>query len=130
MDTEWLKLQFRLHPERNKAGLAEALGLGAPAISKILSGGRQIKAAEYIAMRRYFGLPVDGERAAKSAPARQDDRYVLAPLPGLAEGNAPPEIQDSWMIPARLLKSHTAAAPDQIRIFTVQEADMAPDFLP
>lgn len=126
MDSEWLKLQFRLHPGRNKAGLAEALGLGAPAVSKILSGGRQIKAAEYIAMRRYFGLPVDGDRAARPAP----DHYVLAPLPaaGMKEKQSPTE--DSWTIPARLLKPHTAAAPEQIRIFTVQEADMAPDFMP
>lgn len=126
MDTEWLKLQFRLRPDRNKAGLAEALGLGASAVSKILSGGRQIKAAEYVAMRRYFGLPVDGDRAARPA-----DHYILAPLPaaGMKEKEAPlPE--DSWTMPARLLKPHTAAAPEQIRIFTVQEADMAPDFLP
>jgi len=83
MDSTWLKTQFKLNPEKNKAGLAKVLGLGAPAISKILAGERQIKAAEYMLMRRYFGLPVDGESAAQGSSSRaggHDDRYVLEPL--------------------------------------------------
>jgi hypothetical protein len=127
MDSEWLKLQFRLHPDKNKAGLADALGLGAPAVSKILSGGRQIKAAEYITMRRYFDLPVDGDKGVR--PAMLPNHYVVAPMPaaGMEEKETPPP-EDSWTIPARLLKPHSVA-PDQVRIFTVQQADMAPDFL-
>lgn len=68
MDTQWLETQFDLNPQKSKAGLADAAGLAPSAISKILAGTRQIKAAEYIRMRQYFGLPVDGERIGVSAP--------------------------------------------------------------
>lgn len=128
MDSEWLKTQFRLNPDKNKAGLAEALKIGAPAVSKMLAGTRQIKAAEYVEMRRYFGLPVDGETA---VGGKGGGRYVLAPLPqkGLREKDMATE-QDSWVMPASLLKGRTAAAPDKIKVFTVQESAMAPDFMP
>jgi len=63
MNSEWLRTQFELHPSKSKADLARALRLKPSAISKILSQTRQIKANEYCEMRRFFGLPVDGERS-------------------------------------------------------------------
>jgi len=120
MDQEWLKTQFRLNPEKSKAALAEAIGLPASAVSKILAGGRQIKAAEYTAMRRFFGLPVDGERAARGAS------YILEPLEhGLQDG----AVDQSWTMPASVLKGRTKAAPDKVRIFAVQDNAMAPDLV-
>ncbi len=65
MDYEWLNTQFSLHPEKSKSGLALALGLSPPAISKILKGSRQIKAQEYMVMREYFDMPMDSYSAAK-----------------------------------------------------------------
>jgi len=59
MDAIWLQKQFDKNPNLNKAGLARAIGLSPSAISKMLSGMRQIKAQEYINMRRYFGLPAE-----------------------------------------------------------------------
>lgn len=128
MDSEWLRAQFRLHPDKTKAGLAQALGLEAPAVSKILAGTRQIKAQEYIAMRRYFGLPVDGEKAARGGahPAA----YTLSPLaPGLKDGEAAMD-ENAWVMPASLFAARTRAPPDKIRIFPVQENAMQPDFNP
>lgn len=125
MDSEWLKTQLRLQPDKSKADLARALKLGAPAISKILSGTRQIKAQEYIAMRRFFGMPVDGVRAASGGGERA---YVLEPLAaGLQEQSTSSE-DHSWVIPANVLKSKTKAPPEEIKIFAVQENAMTPDF--
>ena len=124
MDNLWLQTQFRLNPEKTKADLAEALGLDRPAVSKILAGTRQIKAAEYAGMRRFFGLPVDGERA-----ARAGSTVTLQPLAqGLADSAAGTD--DGWVMPASVLAQRTRGKPENIRIFTVQERAMAPDLLP
>lgn len=56
MDYKWLQEQFEQFPGKNKAGLARALDMGMPAVSKMLNNTRQIKAREYIIMQRYFGL--------------------------------------------------------------------------
>ncbi|HRQ61507.1 MAG TPA: hypothetical protein PLO23_08365 [Alphaproteobacteria bacterium] len=69
MDALWLQTQFEKNPSKSKAELARALGLEPPAISKIIGGARQIKAQEYMQMRRFFGLPLDGDAAA-SIPLR------------------------------------------------------------
>lgn len=132
MDSDWLKTQFRLHPERSKADLAQALNLGASAVSKILAGTRQIKAHEYVAMRRFFGMPSDGEKAAAVSSRAGSGHYVLAPLePGLGEGRgADQEAQESWLMPPDLLKGRIRGTPDKIRIFPVHETAMVPDLSP
>ena len=56
MDSQWLKTQFHMNPRKSKAGLARYLNLEPPAISKILSGARQIKAREYLKMQEFFGI--------------------------------------------------------------------------
>lgn len=121
----WLQTQFRLNPEKTKADLARALELDRPAVSKILAGTRQIKAAEYAAMRRFFGLPVDGERA-----VRPGQGVVLPPLApqGVADGAMAAD--EGWVLPATVLASRTRGRPENIRIFTVQESAMAPELLP
>jgi transcriptional regulator with XRE-family HTH domain len=124
MDSLWLQTQFRLNPEKTKADLADALGLDRPAVSKILAGTRQIKAAEYAAMRRFFGLPVDGERA-----ARPGATVTLQPLTtGLSDNNA--GVDDGWVMPASVLAQRTRGKPENIRIFTVQERAMVPELMP
>jgi len=123
MDMEWLKTQFRLHPDKSKAGLAKALGLEPPAVSKILSGQRQIKAHEYVAMRRFFGLPSDGERAV--GPGRKS--YILSTLGQEMQDTAPAADDDAWVMPASLFENRTKAPPEKIRIFAVQEDAMVPD---
>ncbi len=123
MDSLWLQTQFRLNPEKSKADLADALGLDRPAVSKILAGTRQIKAAEYAAMRRFFGLPVDGERAAKGGST-----VTLQPLTAGMSDN--PTSEDGWVMPASVLAQRTRGKPENIRIFTVQERAMAPELLP
>lgn len=124
MDDQWLRMQFRLNPDRTKADLAKALGLGAPAVSKILAGGRRIRADEYAIMRRFFGLPVDGEKAA----GVRKDAYVISPLQvgDRSVRNDPGE----WVMPADLIRARTDAPPEKIRIFSVKENSMSPDFMP
>ncbi|MCF8495657.1 MAG: hypothetical protein K9G62_03210, partial [Alphaproteobacteria bacterium] len=128
MDSQWLNLQFKLNPSKTKAGLATALTLSPSAVSKILNGARQIKAQEYAQMRRFFGLPVDGERGADGAGSR----YVLQPLAQASqmEENSS-DSRDSraeWILPAGLMAQRTQAPPDQIRIFQVRESLMEPEF--
>lgn len=127
MDTEWLKKQFSLHPDKSKADLAKALGLEPPAISKILSGRRQIKAHEYVGMRAFFGLPVDGGRAAGSQAGRN---VIIPPLEARAFHEKGGEQEDeAWVMPASLFESRTKAPPDKLRIFAVQEDAMVPEIL-
>lgn len=136
MDRQWLQTQFRLNPDKTKAKLAKALGLDAPAISKILAGTRQIKANEYIGMRKFFGLPVDGESSLKSG---RKETYVISPLADESQQDGkqahamhdePVVPESDWVMPASLFKSRTNAAPEQIRVFAVQESAMTPDFMP
>ncbi|PJB69826.1 MAG: hypothetical protein CO093_09550 [Alphaproteobacteria bacterium CG_4_9_14_3_um_filter_47_13] len=125
---EWLKSQFKLHPDKNKGALAKALGLEPPAISKILGGARQIKAQEYIIMRRFFGLPVDGERALRSGSLpKSKNSYILEPLASGMKDREQQGSKDQWIMPASLFESRTSAPPEKIRIFAVQENAMAPD---
>ena len=130
MNSQWLKRQFDCNTDKSKAGLARALSLEPPAISKILNGTRQIKAKEYNLMRQYFGLPIDGERAS-SLP---ENSYRLDTYDG-SLGNAAgmmetPENtrENSWIIPAEILSARTQAPPNKIKIFSVQESFMEPEY--
>lgn len=125
MDFKWLNSQFDLHPEQSKAGLAKAMNLEPPAISKTLKGSRQIKAHEYVAMRRYFGLPIDGEKSLDNKSG-----YVISPLSTHHTLNEPDRENPAseWVIPADILSQRTQAPPEQVKIFQVQEQLMEPDF--
>ncbi len=131
MDAQWLKTQFSLHPGKTRTGLAKALGLGTPAISKILKGQRQVKAREYEIMRQYFGMPSDGERSVKNKPMGETSAlYTLEPLRpqnALSEKENEGTLSD-WVMPAGLLSQRTDAPPDQIKIFQVGESTMEPHF--
>lgn len=123
MNAQWLETQFKTHPQKTRAGLAVKLGLDPPAISKILSGKRQIKACEYLAMREYFGLS-DASTSGSGA-----DSYVLRPFSqgGLSD-QADQADSGAWVMPAQLLSRKTNASPENIRVFDVPDAAMAPDF--
>jgi hypothetical protein len=51
---------------------------------------------------------------------------MLKPL----QEQASPERDDAWTIPAALLARRTKAAPEQVRVFEIQDSTMAPDFQP
>ena len=126
MNSQWLKGQFECNPDKSKAGLARALNLEPPAISKILSGARQIKAQEYNLMRQYFGLPVDGDKVS----AVPENAYRLETLAGGSSGlhETSKTQENSWIIPAEILSQRTQASPEKIKIFNVQESLMEPNF--
>lgn len=122
MDAHWLKSQLALNPDKTKADLARSLGLEPPAVSKMLNGTRMIKAHEYMNMRRFFGLPVDGEGAINPKD------YILKPL---VDKNAMAEAEQhsgQWVLPASVLKTHTKTPSDKIRIFRVSDTFMEPEF--
>jgi plasmid maintenance system antidote protein VapI len=120
MDSQWLKTQFAANPDKSKAGLAAAIGLEPPAVSKILNGTRQIKAQEYLQMREYFGLPVDGLSAVrKTYTVKAQDGQD-----GFDDGSPPPS---EWSIPSVI--SSQAAGPNKTnRVFQVRESFMEPEF--
>ena len=119
MDSQWLKTQFSANPDKSKAGLAAAIGLEPPAISKILNGTRQIKAQEYLQMREYFGLPVDGHGAMrKTYTVKAHDGQD-----GFDDGSPPPA---EWAIPSVI---SSQAEPNKTnRVFQVREGFMEPEF--
>ena len=123
MDAQWLKAQFEHHPDKTKAQLAQALGLEASAVSKILSGSRQIKAPEYVIMRRFFGLPSDG-----GSGANVSQSYVVGELNKQAQLEENDGAQSQWIIPAQIIKKHTDTPSEQIKSFQVSDNMMAPDF--
>lgn len=130
MDSQWLKAQFQCNPGKTKAGLASALGLEPPAISKILSGDRQIKAKEYNLMRQYFGLPVDGQGALENN--RLEKKQTHAPE-WPAQEQALKEDADfvpaaRWSIPTDISKQYKDGSPGQIQLLQVHENVMEPDF--
>ncbi len=117
MDAVWLNTQLMLHPGKSKADLAKAVGLGAPAISKILKGTRQIKAQEYILMREFFGMPNDGHAAVRNRHTTLAAKDSIA----LHENKPAP---GEWLIPQSLDKSGGEA----LRVFEVRDTFMEPDF--
>ena len=128
MDSQWLQQQFSYYPDKSKSALARALNLESPAVSKILNGSRQIKAHEYLTMRKFFGLPVDGERSVQ-VKSNQNE-MELSPLTyshGASERDST-EFTQNWTLPADILRSQTNATPDQIKVFKNNESVMTPDF--
>lgn len=121
MDSQWLKTQFLAYPDRTKAGLATAIGLEPPAVSKILNGTRQIKAQEYILMREYFGLPNDGENTLRKPPARTHIKALVGG-DGLGDRSPPP---GEWDAPAPILSRSPSALT---KVFLVSETIMEPEF--
>ncbi|MCB9982591.1 MAG: S24/S26 family peptidase [Rhodospirillales bacterium] len=86
---------------------------------------RQIKATEYVEMRRFFGMPSDGRKAVQNA----QNAYVVGPLrheTGLADGDAGTNSQ--WVIPAQIISGRTKATPENIKSFEVGDNLMAPEF--
>jgi len=132
MDSQWLRVQFDRNPKKTKTELARALGLEPSAISKILKGTRQIKAQEYIIMRRFFGLTQDepqygaSESLARNRAANSRDELQDA-LVQPVDTAAP-----SWTLPAEFLKPGPANTPrgklKNIRVVVVNDNVMAPDF--
>jgi hypothetical protein len=126
MDGQWLKTQFASNPEKTKAGLAAAIGVEPPAVSKILNGSRQIKAQEYILMREYFGLPSDGHDGAR--------RKVVSYSVNLTDGKDGHSLEDGatppaeWTIPANISGPRAATPGGKNRIFQVRDSLMEPEF--
>jgi hypothetical protein len=121
MDSQWLKTQLAHNPDKNKADLAKAIGVQPSGISKILAGTRQIKAHEYIAMRRFFGLPVDGQSAVSQGELRALKALTAQ---GLKEEQRTGDFD--WVQPENTKDPHPL--PDHIKIFKVSERAMEPDF--
>lgn len=125
MDSQWLNTQFKINSGKSKAGLAKAMGLEPPAISKILNGTRQIKATEYAIMRQYFGLPVDGS----STIGGYNSAITIKTL---TNANGLNDQDDSskaeWMIPQEIISQRTDAPPHKVKIHKIEDSLMEPKF--
>ena len=110
MDDLWLKQQFKANPDKSKADLALFLGINASGVSKMLNGTRQIKAKEFLVMRKFFGMPVSGTEIEKRKSGIQS----------YANLRAEDAASQKW------------AGPEQQKhqIFEVPDSEMTPDFLP
>jgi len=122
MDAKWLNKQFELYPEKSKAGLARALGLEPPAVSKILNGTRQIKAKEYALMQQYFVQSShDVHEGRVKAHANDVDRPA-----GFEDSD--PAFEEDWVIPASVLSGRSGAAPENVKVFQIADHLMEPVF--
>lgn len=139
MDSQWLKTQFQHNPNRTKAALAKALGLEPSAISKILKGTRQIKAQEYIIMRRFFGLSDQTTGAAlppKVSPDRQAQlsdsaaqhvaaKHWVPPHPGPVSG----AVSGAASGAGAGAKNRKKAPSGDLKIIVVSDNLMEPDLV-
>ncbi len=124
MDHHWLKIQFKNNPKKTKAGLAKALNLEPPAISKILADTRQIKAKEYAIMRRFFDLPVDEVQVrTKAHSAKASGKHYSS---FYEEG---PRSWSSFQdVPAQVIQKRMEPEGQHIRFMQVTEQLMEPHF--
>ncbi len=74
----WIKSALRRTPDKTQAGLANAIGVDASAVSKMLNGKRRIRASEVAAIANYLDL------SPAAAPG-----IGRTSIPGLEEGFAP-----------------------------------------
>lgn len=132
MDSHWLNTQFKINPEKSKADLARSLGLDPPAISKILSGTRQIKAQEYLKMRAFFGMG-GGDAFLQNTLQMHNNVLPVSSrnnVAHMAENNAS---QTDWEIPRALNRNIRASVRDDfplyIALFRISDDMMSPDFL-
>lgn len=73
MDHQWIRAGLRT-PGKTQRGLADSLGIDASAVSRLLNGTRQLKAAEVVTIARYLGIVPPAE---------------LVPIEGPDHGAAP-----------------------------------------
>jgi phage repressor protein C with HTH and peptisase S24 domain len=81
-------------------------------------------------MRKFFGLPADGDRAARGGGGTS---YRLEPLSFQERGDNDETGEgedDAWVMPASMFETRTKAPPEKIKIMAVNEDAMAPDFQP
>jgi hypothetical protein len=122
MNAEWLRKKFEEYPHKTKAGLARAIGLEPPAISKILANTRQVKAQEYISMCSYFDAGDHFQQVGES------DTFLNQKQQGFSDKD---RIQDAqWDMPESLSRRQTSSelSVQHTIVFQVQEKAMEPDY--
>lgn len=128
MYSQWLNEQFKRNPRKKKATLAKALGLEAPAISKILNGTRQLKAHELEVIKHFFGVhsPVN----ITIDPHSGVYEHKINPLPhAFQEGRGKNEAQEEWMLPDDMKRMSDLESQSQnTRILKNSDDAMAPEF--
>lgn len=126
MDSQWLKSQFIMYPDKTKADLARALGLEPPAVSKILSGRRQIKAQEYMSMRNFFGLGGSNDRGLDPYNPRKCANTDSAPhMEELRDMQA---LEPQWLIPSKYKSIDNKKSRSAVKLFQITDSAMEPRF--
>lgn len=126
---DWLQAQFIIHKgdkTKNKAALAKALGVEPSAISKILNYSRLIKAHEYVIMRRFFGLPVDGEKAAQPHAVASSSN-ITSSQHSLSDSQM--AFEPEFSIPSSIAKNSTDQTHKSLKSIRVTDHLMEPEFL-
>ncbi len=109
MDDKWLNLQFKNFPDKSKSDLSQLLGIQPSGISKMLAGTRQIKAKEYLLMRKFFDMPGSGAAIEKRKSNIQSYENLKA-----ADGSI-----QAW-----------TGTPSRYKVVEVTDSNLMPDFLP
>lgn len=127
MYSQWLNDQFKHNPDKKKAQLARALGLEAPAISKILNGSRQLKAHELEIIKHFFDTEVPVNISID--PSSGVYEHKLESTNGQAafyDSRKQSDSENEWMMPEPMKKA--ALDPHKTRIFKSGDDAMAPEF--
>jgi len=146
---DWIRDALRRNPSKTQAGLASALGRNASSVSRMLKGGRQVKASELSKIVTYLGeSPPPGALAdliSAAGPAGFGEAavsFAAAPRPGLIDvagtelaavprydakmSAGPGSIIDAdaepighWYIEAQWLRAITQTAPSRLAVLRV-----------
>lgn len=111
MDAKWLNDQFSKFPDKSKSELSDLLDTQPSAISKMLAGTRQIKAREYMLMRKFFDMPVSGQSLSRKASSIQS----------YANLGAEDSAHQNWT---------SSSQSPRYQVIEVSDASMVPDFIP
>lgn len=127
MYSQWLNEQFKRDPRKKKAALAKALGLEAPAISKLLNGSRQLKAHELEIVKHFFGVVTPINISVDPNSGVYEHRIQASPPHALQDSRKSED--GNWLMPDDLKnKNFEAQTLNATRILKNSDDAMAPEF--
>lgn len=132
MYSQWLNELFERNPKKKKSALAKALGLEAPAISKLLNGTRQVKGHELEIIKSFFGVGTSGTIIIDSNSGLYE--YKLnsnSSSQAMRDSSTNKTEKEDWILPESFNATDTAAIAESLdcaRVLQVSDNAMAPAF--
>lgn len=135
MQLDWIETGLK-KPGKSQRGLAKVLHIDPSNVSRLLSGERQLKAAEISKIEQYLGEEAPAELARAVLPLiRPTRRLSLTEVGVKAAGGGGAvvereEIVSHWEIPELWIRNITDAGERDLHVITVEGNSMEPELRP